>query len=126
MRPEDVSFLMTRLHHYAYMWRDVGTALNFQHAEMENIRHSFPTATTRDLLHELLSQWSQWPTTEHSQDPTMERLCDALRSSLVELGAPASELFENRGNLPSLTKCEHINLKFIGYAEGRAENIGGT
>ena len=103
VRPADVSFLMTRLHRYAYMWRDIGTALNFQRAEMENIRHSFPTATTRDLLHELLSQWSQWPTAEHSQDPTMEGLRDALRSSLVGLGAPASELYEDRSNLPSLT-----------------------
>ena len=104
MRSEDVSFLMTRLHHYAYMWRAIGTALNFQFAEMENIRHSFPTATTSDLLHVLLSQWSQWPTAEHSQDPTLEKLCDALRSSLVGLGAPASELYEDRSNLPSLVR----------------------
>ena len=102
VRPEDVSFLMTRLHHYAYKWRDIGTALNFLFAEMENISHSTPRATTKHLLHELLSQWSQWPTAEHRQDPTMERLCDALRSSLVGLGAPASELYEDRSNLPSL------------------------
>ena len=100
VRPEDVSFLMTLLNQYEYKWRSIGTALNFQFAELENISHTSP----RDPLHALLSQWSQWPTAEHSQDPTMERLCDALRSSLVGLGAPASELYEKRSNLPSLTQ----------------------
>ena len=71
---EDVNFLMANLHKYAYKWRDIGSSLNFHPGELENISQSFPKATTQQLVTELLSQWSQWPTSDHSDAPTMERL----------------------------------------------------
>ena len=95
---------MEHLHKYAYKWRDIGASLKFEFDEMENISHSSPIATTQQLLHKLLSQWSQWPTADHSQVPTMERLCKALRSGLVGLGAVANDLYDTRTNLPSQTE----------------------
>ena len=101
MKSEDINFLMAYLHRYAYKWRDIGASLNFQHGDLENISCSNPGATTQQLLTELLSQWSQWPTADHSDVPTMERLRDALRSGLVGLGAQANDLYELRSQLPS-------------------------
>ncbi len=101
VRNEDVNMLISHLHKYAYKWRDIGASLNFQHGELENISQSNPIATTQQLLTELLSQWSQWPTADHPDAPTMERLRDALRSGLVGLGAQANDLYELRDNLPS-------------------------
>ena len=101
VKSTDVTFLVARLHNYAFRWREIGTALGFQHGELENIRHSLPGANTQRLLTELLSQWSQWPTVDYPQPPTIERLCDALRSSLVGLGAEANSLYAKRTDLPS-------------------------
>ena len=111
VKSRDVSFLMMHLHQYAYKWRDIGTALNFQHSELENISHGFPRATIQQLLTELLSQWSQWPTADHSDVPTMERLRDALRSGLVGLGAQANDLYELRSQLPS--QANRYNLLHV-------------
>ena len=96
----DIAFVMSHLCQRAYKWREIGLALHFEDGELENIRHSFPTATTQQLLSKLLSQWSQWPTADHSDVPTMERLCDALRSGLVGLGAEADHLYGLRHSLP--------------------------
>ncbi len=101
MKSEDINFLMNHLHKYAYKWRDIGASLNFQHGELENISLSFSRAKTQQLLTELLSQWSQWPTADHPDAPTMERLRDALRSGLVELGAVATNIYELRNSIPS-------------------------
>ena len=101
VRSEDVSTLMSHLYKNSYKWWDIGTSLNFQNGELENIKQSKPGAHPQQLLNELLSQWSQWPTVDHPEDPTMERLCDALRSGLVRLGATADHLFEIRNFLPS-------------------------
>jgi hypothetical protein len=43
-------------------------------------------------LQELLSQWVQWPTTDHPSHPTVTALCTSLRSSLVGLGGLAEEV----------------------------------
>ncbi len=101
VRSGDVNWLMEFLHKCAYRWREIGSALNFQYGELENINRSNPGATTQQLLTELLSQWSQWPTADHPDDPTIERLCDALRSGQVGLGAVANTLYELRDSLPS-------------------------
>ena len=101
MRDKDVGFLMGYLCQHSYKWEVIGTALHFLPSELENIRHS-PQATTLKLrLKEVLCQWVQWPTTAHSQTPTMEMLCDALRSDLVGLGAVANQLYDTRNYLPS-------------------------
>ena len=101
MRSGDVNSLMVCLYKHAARWRDIGSALNFQPGELENISLSIPKATPQQLLTELLSQWTQWPTDAHSENPTMERLCNALRSGLVGLGAVANDLYELRYYLPS-------------------------
>ena len=77
---------------YAYKWREIGTALNFTQGQLENIRMSFPTSNPHVLLLQVLTQWSQWPTHTHPDYPTMENLCNALRSDLVGLGALATQL----------------------------------
>ena len=96
-----MNFLTGYLYKYAYKWRDIGASLRFHLGELENIVHTYPRATPQRLLTELLHQWSQWPTAEHPQAPTMERLCDALRSGQVGLGAEANDLYATRTNLPS-------------------------
>ena len=92
---------MNHLHQFAYKWREIGTALSFHHGDLENISQTFPRGTPQQLLTELLSQWSEWPTAIHSGVPTVERLCDALRSGLVGLGALANSLQDTRTQLPS-------------------------
>ena len=94
VRTKDINFLKAVLQNYAYKWRDIGLALDFHPGQLENISQSLPRATTQQLLTELLIQWSQWPTEDHLDVPTLERLCDALRSRLVGLGAVANNLHE--------------------------------
>jgi hypothetical protein len=50
------------------------------------------TGAPVSYLQELLSQWVQWPTTDHPNHPTLRALCTALRSSLVGLGSLAKEV----------------------------------
>ena len=103
----DVSFLVNNLCKHAHKWRDIGLALNFQPGELENISHPNPGATAQRLLTELLSQWSQWPTADHSDAPTMERLRDVLRSGLVGLGQwPMTSTNSEPSYRPS--KSDHI------------------
>ena len=101
MKDSDVSFLVGHLCKSASKWREIGIALGFLPGELDNIAHPIPGAPTQRLLTELLSQWSQWPTANHSDVPTMEKLRDALRSGLVGLGAEAADLYELRNYLPS-------------------------
>ncbi len=102
VRSGDVCFLASYLcKNASHKWREIGLALNFLDGELKSISLSFPRATAQQLLTELLSQWSQWPTASHPDVPTMERLRDALRSGLVELGSVASDLYELRNFLPS-------------------------
>ncbi len=104
MKDVDVNFLVEHLQIYSHKWRVIGISLNFLHDELENIRLSSQDITTELLLTDLLSRWSQWPTRYHSDVPTLERLCSALRSNLVGLGAKANELYELRNQLPSQIK----------------------
>ena len=99
MKEVDVNFLMKHLHQHAYKWRDIGSSLNFHHGELENI--SQRVAKPNQYLNELLSKWSHWPTEDHSEKPTMESLCDALRSDLVGLGRESNDLYELKNFLPS-------------------------
>ena len=99
MRDKDVGFLMGYLCQHSYKWKDIGTALHFLPGELENIKHNHPDVQQR--LNAVLCQWVQWPTTAHSQTPTMEILRDALRSDLVGLGAVANKLYDARDYLPS-------------------------
>ena len=97
----DVSYLMGCLSQHLHKWEVIGTALHFLPGELENIRHSPQVITPQQRLNAVLYQWVQWPTTAHSQTPTMEKLRDALRSDLVGLGAVANQLYDARNQLPS-------------------------
>ena len=101
MRDQDVVFLMDHLCQHSYKWEVIGTALHFLPGELENIKHSPQATTLQQRLKKVLCQWVQWPTTAHSQTPTMEMLRDALRSDLVGLGAVANQLYDVRNQLPS-------------------------
>ena len=97
----DVSYLMGCLSQHLHKWEVIGTALHFLPGDLENIRHSPQATTLQQRLNTVLCQWVQWPTTAHSQTPTMEMLRDALRSDLVGLGALANQLYDARNQLPS-------------------------
>ena len=84
----------------AYKWKEIGMALNFEHDELEAINVGSEPASRK--LYKLLSIWSEWPVANHLVVPTIEKLCDALRSQLVGCGATASALYEMRSSLPSL------------------------
>ena len=98
---QDVSFLVKFLCNHAFKWEGIGTALNFQHGELQNIKHSSPIASPQQHLNQFLDTWAQWPNSSHHEVPTVKRLCDALRSNLVGLGAEANKLHERRYSLPS-------------------------
>ena len=65
------------------------------------------------FLQELLSQWVQWPTEEHQNDPTLEALCTALRSRLVGLGSLAEELEREMKQYAAGKKCTKFNSHFL-------------
>ena len=103
---KDVVFLMDHLAQHSFKWEVIGTALHFLPSELENIRHSPQVITPQQRLNAVLCQWVQWPTTAHSQTPTVEILCDALRSDLVGLGAVANKLYDARNYFSSqLSLC---------------------
>lgn len=102
VKSEDIAFLMEHLHQYAYKWKEIGMALGFHPGELENIRHSAPIATVEQLLAELLRKFSQWPTDSYQVTPMLNRLCDALRSRLVGLGAVVQVPLPSRYDLSSL------------------------
>ena len=101
MKSEDLLFLVTSLHRFSAKWKEIGLSLNFLADELDCIGHN---KELMQCLVELLKKWSQWPTDDHQDSPTIESLCDALHSPLVGLGAAANELYELRNLLPSQTK----------------------
>ena len=85
---------MRLLQSYSYKWNPIGLSLGFTPHELCTIssKVTLLTGAPVSYLQELLSQWVQWPTEEHRNDPTLEALCTALRSSLVGLGGLAEEV----------------------------------
>ena len=91
---KDLVHLMRLLQSYSYKWNPIGFSFGFTQHELKTIfgmLKLLPGAPV-SYLQELLSQWVQWPTEEHRNDPTLEALCAALRSSLVGLGRLAEEV----------------------------------
>ena len=85
---KDLNVLMNLMHNYSDKWQDIGLALGFALSELNVIGNTpslFATAPV-SYLRQLLYQWMQWPTNDHSIKPTLEALCTALRSSSVGLG----------------------------------------
>ena len=102
MKKEDVTFLVTFLHSFSAKWKEIGLCLKFDPNELDIIGHDDKSVT--QCLVQMLSQWSQWPTVDHCDSPTLEKLCEALGSRLVKLGAQANELYDLRIYLPSQQK----------------------
>ena len=101
---EDVNFLLGVLCTSAHKWEFIGMALGFLDGELKNISSSSPTAGVQRHLKEMLSQWAHWPTKTHPDPPTLERLCDALRSQLVGLGNVADHVYKQKSCLQSQNK----------------------
>lgn len=90
--PDDIKFVCKQLYKYSHKWQDIGLALYFEKYELKNIELSSSTKDPYHLLHDLLNEWAQWPTTNHQYTPTLKRLCNALRSDPVKLGTTANSL----------------------------------
>ena len=111
---KDVVHLMRVLQSYSYKWNPIGLSLGFTAHELCNISCmvTLLTGAPVSYLQELLSQWVQWPTEEHQNNPTLGALCTALRSSLVGLGSLAEEL-EREMKQYATGKKIHQNLVII-------------
>ena len=86
--------LLQKMHNHSYMWREIGIALRFTEPELQIIQ-STPALLNKapfSFLEYLMNQWVQWPTDDHESEPTLEKLCTALKSSLVGLGRLAKEI----------------------------------
>ena len=94
LREKDIVNLMRLLQSYSYKWNPIGLSLGFTQHELSTIfcMLKLYVGSPVSYLQELLSQWVQWPTQEHQNNPTIEALCTALRSSLVGLGSLAEEV----------------------------------
>ena len=94
MSEKDLVHLMRLLQSYSYKWNPIGLSLGFTQHELKTISGMLKLVDGAPVsyLQELLSQWVQWPTEEHQNNPTLGALCTALRSSLVGLGALAEEV----------------------------------
>jgi hypothetical protein len=91
---KDLAYLLRRLQFYSRKWEMIGLSLGFIQRELNTISGMLKLLTGAPVsyLQELLSQWVQWPTEEHQNNPTLGALCTALRSSLVGLGGLAEEV----------------------------------
>jgi hypothetical protein len=91
---KDLVHLMRLLQSYSYKWNPIGLNLGFTQHELNTIfgMLKLMVGAPVSYLQELLSQWVQWPTEEHQNNPTLGALCTALRSSLVGLGGLAEEV----------------------------------
>jgi len=96
---EDVNFLLDRLRHYAYLWEEIGTALNFHPGALRNLRYR-PQPTIL-LLKDILIQWCERPNKDHPEIPTMGMLRDALASDIVGLPDLGAQVYQQRFDLPS-------------------------
>ena len=91
---KDLVHLMRLLQSYSYKWNPIGLSLGFTQHELKTISGMLKLVEGAPVsyLQESISQWLQWPTEEHQNNPTLEALCTALRSSLVGLGSLAEEV----------------------------------
>ena len=99
MKDVDVSFLQGFLCTYAHTWEGIGLELHFLADELKNIKAD--SQQVKHCLKEVLSQWVHWPVEGHPEIPTVERLCEALRSKTVGRGDVADQLCQMKDNLPS-------------------------
>ena len=101
VKGSDIPDLIEILVGYAHKWTFIAEALKFTEVQIIECNHP---KSVQQCFSALLNQWSQWPTKLHRESPTVERLCDALRSSWVKLDDVAREIYSIRKSLPS--QCE--------------------
>ena len=94
LNEKDLVHLMRLLQSYSYKWNPIGLSLGFTQHELNTIFGMLKLLVGAPVsyLQELLSQWVQWPTEKHQNNPTLGALCTALCSSLVGLGSLAEEV----------------------------------
>ena len=111
---KDIVNLVRLLQSYSYKWNPIGLSLGFTPHELCTIssKVTLLTGAPVSYLQELLSQWVQWPTTDHPSDPTVRVLCTALRSSLVGLGSLA-EMVEKEMKQCATGKNEVLNYRYV-------------
>lgn len=91
-----LTVLLNVLRNHSPAWSDIGVALGFTNLEL-NVISSAPSLFTTapvSYLTRLLSQWVQWPTTDHPTKPTLGVLCAALRGAVVGLGSLSKKIEE--------------------------------
>ena len=91
---KDIFHLLRLLQNHSPKWNEIGLSLGFTPSELDTIRSMLKLLVGAPVsyLQELLTQWVQWPTTDHPKYPTPELLCTALRSPLVSLGSLAQNV----------------------------------
>ena len=90
----DIAALLNLLHKFSDKWNEIGLGLGFTPSELKQIDSNplLLMSAPGSFLRELLSRWIQWPTKDHSKQPTLGVLCETLRSSLVGLGSLADRV----------------------------------
>ena len=112
---KDLVNLMRLLQSYSTKWEMIGLSLGFIQCELKTIS-GMPklfVGAPVSYLQELLSQWVQWPTEEHQNNPTLGALCTALRSSLVGLGSLAEEVEKEMKQCAAGKRCTKFNSHFL-------------
>ena len=109
---KDIVNIVRLLQSYSYKWNPIGLSLGFTPHELCTISCMITLLTGAPVsyLQELLSQWVQWPTTDHPNHPTVRALCTALRSSLVGLGSLADEVEKE---MKQCTKGKNEALNYV-------------
>lgn len=101
VKSEDINFLVNELYDLATRWRFIGMGLGFRQGELDNIESQAGRDPVNHLTR-MLAYWTEWPTARHKDQPTLEQLCNVLKSKMVGAGKKAIEL-EGKGNLlPSM------------------------
>jgi len=97
VKQEDVLFLVGFLDDCTDKWKDIGAALGFSDESLHSISQDPQWSTLQQCFRELLDQWSDWPTDNHS----LQQLCVALCSKQVGHFRVGIELYWRRMTLPS-------------------------
>ena len=103
VKQADVYFLVNELHTVAAKWKSIGGGLGFLPGELENIAMT-EVWRPAECLAKLLMEWAEWPNSRHKDYPTVDKLCEVLRSLSVGAGATADELESKQNQLPSMVR----------------------
>ena len=79
----------------ASKWESIGIALDFSIGDLENIKHNLTLAIEgpQAYLRVLIQQWLGWTPPDHNL-PTIEALCDALKSPIVNEQVLAEKMLQ--------------------------------